>query len=96
MKLRRQFYNMKDRQDLTGFKVSTLDNGFSRFVMDVSLSSIFLLLLSSNEFCRLRVDYSQHVMFFPLLIGRGEPAPGILHIFSPLLGLHSHHRDAPP
>ncbi|KAF9287989.1 hypothetical protein BGZ88_008379 [Linnemannia elongata] len=34
MKLRRQFYNMKDRQDLTGFKVSTLDNGFSRFVMD--------------------------------------------------------------
>ncbi|KAK3831738.1 MAG: hypothetical protein JOS17DRAFT_744163 [Linnemannia elongata] len=34
MKLRRQFYNMKDRQDLTGFKVSTLNNGFSRFVMD--------------------------------------------------------------
>ncbi|KAF8927468.1 hypothetical protein BGZ47_002138, partial [Haplosporangium gracile] len=34
MKLRRQFYKMKDRQDLTGFKVSILNNGFSRFVMD--------------------------------------------------------------
>ncbi|KAG0215893.1 hypothetical protein BGX33_000752 [Mortierella sp. NVP41] len=34
MKLRRQFYNMKGRQDLTGFKVSTLENGFSRYLMD--------------------------------------------------------------
>ncbi|KAF9906994.1 hypothetical protein EC991_011389 [Linnemannia zychae] len=34
MKLNRQFYNMKDRQDLTGFKVSTLDNGYSRYTMD--------------------------------------------------------------
>ncbi|KAG0273452.1 hypothetical protein BGZ95_010737 [Linnemannia exigua] len=34
MKLNRQFYNMKNRQDLTGFKVSTLENGFARFTMD--------------------------------------------------------------
>ncbi|KAF9919536.1 hypothetical protein FBU30_010908 [Linnemannia zychae] len=34
MKLRRQFYNMKNRQDLTGFKVSNIDNGVSRYVMD--------------------------------------------------------------
>ncbi|KAG0376891.1 hypothetical protein BGX24_007062 [Mortierella sp. AD032] len=34
MKLNRQFYNMKNRQDLTGFKVSTLDNGFARYTMD--------------------------------------------------------------
>lgn len=54
MKLRRQFYNMKDRQDLTGFKVSTLDNGFSRFVMDVSFSSISVCCLqSSSVFCAL-------------------------------------------
>lgn len=47
MKLRRQFYNMKNRQDLTGFKVSTLENGFSRFVMDVSLSCSFFFLSKS-------------------------------------------------
>ncbi|KAF8930319.1 hypothetical protein EDD21DRAFT_382206 [Dissophora ornata] len=39
MKLQRQFYKMKNRQDLTGFQIDTLSNGTARFVLNDAADS---------------------------------------------------------
>ncbi len=36
LKLRRQFHGMADRQDMTGFQIETLPNGYLRYVLNVS------------------------------------------------------------